>query len=187
MVEAIVGGVFLGLIILLYNSLIGKKNEVENAFGGLDAHLKQRFDLIPNLVASVRQYMTHESSLLEKIVELRSNGLRKNLNQNEMQGINKELSRALSGILVQVEQYPDLKASQNFQELQNTLYEIEQNIAASRRFYNAAVTDYNNGLEMFPSNVVARLMGLSRKEVFSIPEIERKNINVGELFQNKVS
>ncbi len=170
-----------------YNSVIGKKNEVDNAQGGLDAQLKQRYDLIPNLVSSVKTYMQHEAGTLEKIVELRSQVMKKNISMEDKQELNKEISKSLSGIMVQVEQYPDLKSSANFQELQRTLYEIEQNIAASRRFYNAAVTDFNNAIEMFPTNIISGFMRLKRKEVFNIPETERKNVNVQNLFDGKVS
>ena len=179
----------IGLIFcfFFYNSVIGKKNEVDNALGGLDAQLKQRYDLIPNLVSSVKTYMQHEAGTLEKIVELRSQVIKKNISMEDKQDVNKEISKALSGIMVQVEQYPDLKSSANFQELQKTLYEIEQNISASRRFYNAAVTDYNNAIEMFPTNIITAFMRLKKKEVFNIPEAERKNVNVQNLFDGKVS
>lgn len=181
-----VGLVFI-IAFFLYNSLIGKKNEVENAMGGLDAQLKQRYDLIPNLVAAVKQYMQHESGVLEKIVELRSQVMKKNVRLEDKQELNAEISKSLAGIMVQVEQYPDLKANTNFQELQKTLYEVEQNIAASRRFYNAAVTEFNNGVEMFPTNFLAKMMGLKRKDVFNIPEVERKNVSVQNLFDGKAS
>lgn len=171
----------------LYNSVIGKKNEVDNAQGGLDAQLKQRYDLIPNLVSSVKTYMQHEAGTLEKIVELRSQVIKKNISMEDKQELNKEISRALSGIMVQVEQYPDLKSSSNFQELQRTLYEVEQNIAASRRFYNAAVTDYNNAIEMFPTNIISGFLRLKRKEVFNIPDAEKRNVNIQNLFDGKVS
>lgn len=173
--------------LFIYNSLIGKKNEVENAMGGLDAQLKQRYDLIPNLVSSVKNYMQHEASVLEKIVELRAQGLKKNIRPGEKEELNKEISKSLNGLMVQVEQYPELKASANFQELQRTLFSVEENIAASRRFFNAAVTDYNNAIEMFPSNVVARLMSLKRREVFNIPDYERKSVSVQNLFDGKAS
>lgn len=184
---ALAVGLILVVGFFLYNSLIGKKNEVENAMGGLDAQLKQRYDLIPNLVASVKQYMQHEASVLEKVVELRNQAMKKNLPVDEKQDLNQELSKRLSGIMVQVEQYPDLKANTGFQNLQKALYEVEENIAASRRFYNAAVTDFNNGIEMFPTNFLAKMMNLTRKEVFNIPEIERKNVSVQNLFDGKAS
>lgn len=178
-----IGFVFL-ITIVIYNSLVSKKNEVENAQGGLDAQLKQRYDLIPNLVATVREFMQHEKGVLERIVELRTAALKKSISPKQKEKINKEISTNLSGLMVQVEQYPDLKSNTNFVNLQNTLYEVEENIAASRRFYNSAVTDYNNSIEMFPSNIFAKVFNYKRKEVFNIPEIERKNVNVKSLFQS---
>lgn len=150
--------------------------------GGLDAQLKQRYDLIPNLVSTVKQFMEHEASLLENIVKLRSQALHGNVSSKELEVINKEISRSISGIMVQVEQYPDLKSSANFVQLQDTLYEVEENIAAARRFFNAAVTDYNNALQMYPSSIFAKQMGLRKKHVFNIPEVERKAVNVQNLF-----
>jgi LemA protein len=187
LVPAIIGGVAVLGIIFIYNSLIGRKNEVENALGGLDAHLKQRYDLIPNLVAATKKYMEHESGVLEKIVELRNIAAQKNLSQKKKQDINTDISNALTGLMVQVEQYPELKASANFVELQKSLKEVEENIAASRRFYNAAVTEYNNGIQMFPHTLIATLLQFKKKEVFNIPEAEKKNVNIQNLFDGKAS
>jgi LemA protein len=173
--------------IFMYNSVISKKNEVDNAMGGLDAQLKQRYDLVPNLVSTVKTYMQHESSTLEKIVALRTHGMQKGIKHKDKQEVNSELSSTLSNIIVRAEQYPELKASANFQELQKSLQDIEENIAAARRFFNAAVTDYNNALEMFPSSIFARMLSLKRKEVFNIPEAEKKNISVNDLFNGKAS
>jgi len=180
----VIVGIILVISIVMYNSVIGKKNEVENANGGLDAQLKQRYDLIPNLVSTVKQYMEHEKSVLEKIVELRSQALKGGVSDTQRESLNKEISTTLSGLMVQVEQYPDLKSNTNFIQLQDTLYEVEENIAAARRFYNAAVTDFNNALEMFPSSIFGKMLGYSKKDVFNIPEMERKNVNVGNLFNN---
>lgn len=171
----------------LYNNLISKKNEIDNAQGGLDASLKQRYDLIPNLVSSVKMYMKHEASTLEKIVELRSQGMKDNLSAKSKQEVNQQISQGLSQIILQAEQYPELKSNTNFMDLQKSLYVVEENISASRRFFNAAVTDYNNGIEMFPSSIFAKMMGLKRKMVFSIPDIERQNVNVANLFGDKAS
>ncbi len=172
------------IVFILYNSIIGKKNQIENAEGGLDAHLKQRYDLIPNLVESVKQYMNHEAGTLEKIVNLRSQAMQSNISEQQKQNYNQQISKELSGLVVQFEQYPELKASANFQNLQSTLYEVEQNISASRRFYNAAVTDYNNALEMFPTNIIAGKMKLQRRQVFEIAELERQNPSIKKMFGN---
>jgi LemA protein len=184
MVFAIVGAVLIFLIIIIYNGIIHKKNEVENAEGGLDAQLKQRYDLIPNLVSSVQKYMQHEAQLLERIVKLRSEALKTDIKSEAHEKINQEISQQLSGLMVQVEQYPDLKSNENFIQLQKSLYEVEENIAAARRYYNAAITQFNNALEMFPSNILAKQMKLTRKRVFNIPEMEKKVPQIKQLFKN---
>ncbi len=171
------------IVMVLYNSLIGKKNQVENAFGGMDAMLKKRYDLIPNLVSTVQQYATHERELLEKVTSLRTQAIQGNLSNDDKVELDNQISGALGQIMVAVESYPDLKANENFLQLQASLNEIEEQISASRRAYNAAVTDYNNGVEMFPTNIMAGMMNLKRKKVFEITETERQNVNVGELFQ----
>lgn len=170
------------VIAFMYNFLVGKKNEVDNIFGGIDAILKKRYNLIPNLVESIKQYVTHERETLEKITQLRSKAMRSK-NSDEKLAINNELSSMLGGIMVAVENYPDLKANQNFLHLQKTLNELEAQVSAARRAYNQAVTDYNNAIEMFPTNIIANFMNYRKKEVFKAKEIERKNPNVGELFK----
>lgn len=176
-----------GLVyVVLYNSLIGKRNQVENAFGSVETNLKKRYDLIPNLVAAVQKYMTYEKDLLERIVSLRTQAMAAGGTPDPEQRFKLEgdLSQALRGLMINVENYPDLKASQNMLQLQASLNEVEEQISASRRFYNAAVTDYNNAVEMFPSNLVAGQMRLSRKPVFTIPESERAAPDLGKMFGN---
>lgn len=168
--------------ILLYNGLIRKKNEVDNAFGGIDVQLKKRYDVIPNLVATVQQYATHEKELLQKVTELRTQALSGNLSNNEKVVLDNEMSGALRNLMVSVENYPNLKANENFLNLQRNLNEVESQISAARRAYNAAVTNFNNGIETFPGNLMAGMMGLSRKVVFEIPDTERENVNVKDLF-----
>jgi len=174
-----------GLIITsMYNGLIRKKNEVTNAFGGMDVQLKKRYDLIPNLISTVKQYMTHEKDLLTKITELRSKAMDPSLNSDAKVDIDNQITHAMKGIMVAVENYPDLKANQNFLNLQRTMNEVESQISASRRAYNAAVTDFNNGVQMFPSSIIAGMMKLSTKKVFEIPEVERQNVNAKDLFNS---
>jgi LemA protein len=166
--------------ILIFNTLVARKNEVKNAFATIDAMLKKRFDLIPNLVASVKESTKFETSTLEKVIALRSAGA-KDLAQ--LQKLDAESATALKGIMVQVEAYPDLKSSQNFVQLQNSLQEVEDQLAAARRSYNAAVTNYNNALEMFPTSVVANMLAYESAELIVVPEAERRNVNVTELFR----
>ncbi len=171
-------------IISLYNSLINRKNQVDNAFGSIDAQLKNRYDLIPNLIATVQQYATHEKELLTKITDLRTQALTQGATADSRVKLDNQISSALSGLMVAVENYPDLKASQNFIDLQRSLNEVESQIAAARRAYNAAVTDYNNAVEMFPGKLMAGMMLLKTRQVFAATETERANVNVKELFRS---
>ena len=178
----IVAGIIGLVIVLMYNSLISKKNQVDNIFAGLDAVLKKRYDLLPNLVASVQEYTTHEKTTLEKITSLRSEAMRSGLKSDSKIALENQLSQALNGLMLNVENYPDLKANENFLHLQHTLNELEEQISAARRAYNQSVTDYNNAIEMFPTNMMASFMRLERKIVFTIIENERKNVDVKNLF-----
>lgn len=171
------------IAVLMYNSLIGKKNQVENIFAGVDAVLKKRFDLIPNLVASVERYMEHEKSTLEKVTELRAQAMRPGLSDTQKIALDAKLTAALGSITVAMENYPDLKANENVMHLQRSLNEAEEQISAARRAYNQAVTDLNNAIEMFPTNIMASWMELERKTVFEITQNERQNIDVNALFK----
>jgi len=170
------------ILILMYNSLVAKKNQVENIFASVDTQLKKRYDLIPNLVASVSKYMEHEKSILEDITKLRSEANKPNISDKEKINLDAKISKALGSIMIAVENYPDLKANENVMHLQRSLNEVESQIAAARRAYNQAVTDYNNALEMIPTNIMANAMGYRPKDVFVISENERQNVNVSELF-----
>ena len=179
-----IAAVILFSIFLMYNSLVGKKNQCENAFATIDTMLKQRYDLIPNLVAAVKEYMTHEKETLTEITDMRSKAVSGGLSSDEAVDLNNKIGRAIGGIMVAVENYPDLKASDNFQQLQRSLNEVEAQIAASRRAFNAAVTDFNNAVEMFPTNIMANMMSYGRRRLFEIPEGERKYVNVKKLFDS---
>ena len=174
--------ILLLLTIGLYNSLVRRKNDVENAFASIDAMLKKRYDLIPNLVETVKSYMKHEKSLLNELTELRTKAVSGEISDNEKVEIENKIVKEMSGLMVAVENYPDLKASQNFIQLQGAWNEVEEQISASRRAFNSAVTTYNNKVETFPSNLIAGLMGYKRKALFEIPDVERKNLNARNLF-----
>jgi len=175
---------FVLVVIIIYNSLVGKKNQVKNVFGTIDALLKKRYDLIPNLVATVKNYMEHERGTLTEITALRAQAVSGQVSDDEQVQLDNKVSKMLGGIMVAVESYPELKANDNFTQLQRTLNEIEEQISAARRAYNAAVTDYNNALEMFPTNIVASMMKYEQKSLFEITEKERENVDVGKLFGN---
>ncbi|NLK66117.1 MAG: LemA family protein [Campylobacteraceae bacterium] len=166
----------------VYNSLIGKRNQVKNIRAGVFTQLKKRYDLIPNLVATVKEYMIHEREVLEKVTELRSRAI-KSTDTAETFSLNNQLSKLLSGINVAIEAYPTLKANENVMHLQATLTEVEEQISASRRAYNSSVMTYNNTIEMFPSNVIANFFNFQKEEFFQIEESEKQAPNVSELFK----
>ncbi len=169
------------VVIGLYNSLIVKKNAVDNAFFSMDVMLKKRHDLIPMLVDTVKGYMQHEKELLSRLTALRQQFDAPRLPVNEQVKLENQFNTLLQQVRVQVEQYPDLKASENFLKLQGAINEAEEQLAASRRFYNAAVNDYHNGIMTFPSSVIASMAGMGRKDYFAaaaedkaVPEITFK-------------
>ena len=168
-------------VIVIYNSLAAKRANVQNAFAGIDVQLKKRCDLVPNLVSSVQAYMKHESGTLEKLTELRTRAASAT-DPAERLALDKELSGMLKGVMVQVESYPDLKASANMIQLQKSLNEIEEQISASRRAYNAAVTEYNLAIRIFPNNLFAGMFGHTGATLFEAAPEDRANPNVGDLF-----
>lgn len=168
----------------MYNSLIGKKNQVTNAFSAIDVMLKKRFDLLPNLIETVKQYMNYEEGVLSKIVDLRSKAANPNMSTGEKLDIDRQISSSVKGLMVNVENYPDLKANQNFLNLQSTWTESEEQIAAARRTYNASVTSYNDAIMMFPGSIIAGMMNYQPIDVLANTEEERKNISAKDLFNS---
>jgi LemA protein len=179
-----VGAVVIFVVVYFYNSLIAKKNQVANVFGTIDALLKKRYDLLPKLVSTVKAYMQHEKSLLTEITQMRAKAVSGQLSDDEQVELDNQVSKALGGIMIAVENYPDLKANQNFLQLQRTMNELEEQISAARRAYNAAVTDYNNAVEMFPTNIVASMMGYKLKKVFEISREQREDVDAEKLFKS---
>ena len=177
-------GFFVLMAVFIYNNLIGSKNQVENAFGTIDAMLKKRYDLIPNLLETVKAYMKHEKDLFTNITELRAKATSGTMSTDEKVDVENKLSGMMRGVMVAVENYPDLKASEQFTMLQRSWNEAEEQISASRRAYNAAVTQYNNAVQQFPSNIFANMFGHKRMQVFVIPEAERQNISAKAMFGN---
>ena len=166
--------VLLITLIWMYNSLIQKKNAIDNAFFSMDVMLKKRYDLIPQLVDTVKGYMHHERETLLRLTEMRQQLIAGNLNTNEKVELDNQLNDTLQRIFISFENYPQLKASENFLQLQQAIHETEEQLAASRRFYNAAVNDYHNAIEMFPTSLMASWMGLKHKNFFSIAEEHRQ-------------
>lgn len=155
------------LFIALYNRLVKLRNNRENAFADIDVQLKQRLDLIPQLVEAVKAYMKHESTVLTDITNARASAL-KATTVNDKIAADNQLSGALRGLNVAVEAYPDLKANQNFMQLQGEISDIENKLAAARRFFNSATKELNNAVETFPSNMLAGMFGFKREPMFDL-------------------
>jgi LemA protein len=171
LIGIIVGIVVLFIIILIgvYNSLVKLRNQVKNAWAQIDVQLKRRYDLIPNLVETVKGYMKHERETLEAVTNARNMAQQVSSagagTRSKAEG---ELSSALSRLLAVVERYPDLKANQNFMALQEELTSTENKISFSRQYYNDSVLNFNNKTQMFPSNVVAGMFGFKSEEFFEV-------------------
>ena len=162
-------------IISLYNGLVRLRNRRQNAFADIDVQLRQRHDLVPQLVDTVKGYASHEKELLTKITEARSAAMNATT-INDKSVAEQQLSNALAGLKVQVEAYPDLKANQNFLQLQEELSDIENKLAAARRFFNGATTEYNNAVESFPGNLIAKNFGFQREVMFDLGTDTRKQM-----------
>jgi LemA protein len=163
----LVVAVIIVFLVSLYNRLVKLRNRRENAFADIDVQLKQRHDLVPQLVETVKGYATHEKELLLRITEARSTAMQAKTIDEKIQAEN-NLASGLQGLKIAVENYPDLKANQNFLQLQEELSDIENKLAAARRFFNAATTEYNTSVESFPSNVIAGSFGFKRETLFDL-------------------
>jgi LemA protein len=168
--------------VMMYNTLVRKRNAVDQAFGTIDVQLTQRYDLIPKLVETVKQFMGHERGLLEEIVRLRSQAMNGQTTAEKVSA-NNELTNALGRLNVQVEAYPQLRSSDTFVHLQRSLNEVEEQLAAARRSYNAAVTDYNNAVETFPNSIVAGMGNFREEQVFVAETQKRGDVDMKALFK----
>jgi len=165
-------------IISMYNSLVSSRVKVDNAWSQIDVQLQRRFDLIPNFVETVKGYAAHESETFEKITSLRTSWANANT-VAEKADLDNQLSGALKTIMAVSENYPDLKANQNFSELSEELRNTENKISFSRQFYNDTVTMYNQKLQIFPSNIIANMFNFTPRELFTVDNAEaRKNVKV---------
>lgn len=158
------------IAIALYNSLIRSKNQVDEAWSDIEVQLKRRYDLIPNLVETVKGYAKQESSVLESVTQARSSAMNAGANLPERLKDENILSGALTKLFAVAESYPDLKSNQNFMQLQSDLTNTEDKIQASRRFYNGTVRDYNTKLQTVPTNIFASMFGFKPREFFDIDE-----------------
>lgn len=167
-------------IIGLYNSFVRLRIKIDNSWSDISVFLKKRFDLIPNLVNTVKGYAAHESQTLERVIQARNAAAAVPPNNvAQVSQANEALGGALRGLLAVAESYPDLKANQNFIELQQALQEIEGDLANSRRYYNATVRDYNTAIQQFPGVIVANMTGFTRREFFELENAaQAQNVEV---------
>lgn len=162
-------------LVSLYNRLVKLRNNRENAFADIDVQLKQRHDLIPQLVDAVKAYMKHEQKVLTDVTNARARAMGAGTIDDKIDAENM-LTSALGRLQVAVEAYPDLKANQNFMNLQEEISDVENKLAASRRFFNSATREYNNSVETFPANMIANSYGFKREVYFEIGPNERENL-----------
>ena len=178
LIALIIIAILIIAIISIYNNLVRLRQKVKNSWSQIDVQLQRRFDLIPNLVDTVKGYMNHEEEVLTKIAELRTSWANAGT-IGEKANLDSELSGALKTIMAVSENYPDLKANQNFSELQQELQNTENKISFSRQFYNDSVTMYNTKLEVVPSNIIASMFGFKPEELFKAESDDaRKNVKV---------
>lgn len=171
----VLGVIFLLYIIGVYNKLVNLKQKVKQSVSGIDVYLKQRFDLIPNIVETVKGYASYEKDVLENITQIRSSY--NEIKEGNIEGL-AEINNRYTKMLAIVEAYPELKANENFLELQETLSKIESQLQAARRIYNSEVTSYNITVQSFPSNIIAGVFGFKLEKLFEIEVVERENVNV---------
>ena len=167
----------IGLVILLYNSLVQLKVLVDEAWSGIDVQLKRRYDLIPNLVETVKGYAKHEKQTFEKIAELRTSAMNAKTvaEKGKADGM---LTATLKTLFAVAENYPELKANENFLSLQSSLNEIETEVQGARRYYNGTVRDYNTKIMVFPNNLLAGMLGFKAREFFQAEEESKANVKV---------
>ena len=174
---AVIAAIIIWLV-AVYNGLIKLKNRTDEAWSDIDVQLKRRYDLIPNLIETVKGYAKHEQGTLEKVIQARNQAMQAGGTAEKAKAEN-ELSQTLKSIFALSESYPDLKANQNFAKLQDELSDTENKIQAARRFYNGNVRDFNIKIEVFPNNIIANSLKFTKKEFFEIEnKEERKNVEV---------
>lgn len=175
-VIGIIVGLLVVYVIYTLNKIIKANNKVKEAFSTMDVYLKKRWDLIPNIVSTTKAYTKYESETLEGIVKERNNYAK--LSMNDKLNSNEQISSNLNKLLALAESYPELKASENFLDLSTQLTAVEDEIAHSRKYYNASVREYNNRIEMIPSNIIAAIFGFKTKNMFEATTEEKENIKV---------
>lgn len=174
----IILGVIVVLVIIvvsMYNSLVKLRNNRENAFADIDVQLKQRHDLIPQLVDTVKGYATHEKETLDRVIQARNGAVQAKTIDEKIVAEN-QLTSALSGLRITLEAYPDLKANQNFLQLQEEISDVENKLAAVRRYFNSATRELNNAVQTFPSNLIAGMFGFHKEIMFDLETDQRASL-----------
>ncbi|MCF7849003.1 MAG: LemA family protein [Kiritimatiellales bacterium] len=171
-------------VIATYNTLVALKNHIREAWGNIDTELKRRYDLIPNLVATVKGYAAHERETLERVIELRNQCADDHGSVGHQEGTEKQLVGAMQKLLAVAEAYPDLKADKHYLELQKELVNTEDRIQAARRFYNGNVRDYKNKCEVFPSNLIAGMFGFEVHDFFNVDSAVREVPTMKDTFNH---
>ncbi len=183
----IVLGVLVLIVIIMYNSLVQKRNKVKEAFSSIDVQLKKRYDLIPNILTIANKFMEHERGLLENITALRAQAIKLDSNLGNIENklkLDGEIQRQMGQLMVNMENYPQLKSDQTMLQSMQTYNEVEEHIAAARRFYNSAVLDLNNATELFPSSIIAAMFNFKQMPFFKVEdEKERQRVNAQEFFK----
>lgn len=169
----IIAAILVLVSISLYNRLVALRNRREAAFANIDVQLRQRYDLIPQLVATVKGYATHEREVLQSVTQARTAAMSATTVNDKIQADN-ALTNALSGLRISLEAYPELKANQNFLQLQAEVADMENKLAAARRFVNSATYELNATIESFPANIIAKMFGFTRQAMFEVPQADRQ-------------
>lgn len=194
--DCIIIGSIIGLVVLLvvlvplyslYVSLIQKKNKVRESMGGIDVQLKKRYDLIPNILVIANKFMEHERGLITEITQLRTQASSLRADQDTISkkiDLDNQIATKMGQLMVNVENYPQLKSDQTMVQAMQTYSEVEEHIAAARRFYNSAVNDLNNAVEIFPSSMIASALDIRPYPFFEAEEAARKSVNAADYFKN---
>lgn len=169
--------IFLLYLLFVYNKIVKANNKVKDSFATMDVYLKKRWDLIPNIVECVKSYAKYEKDVLKEVVTLRNNKY-ESMNSADKINTNYSLADNLNRLMMLSENYPELKASENFQNLSNELTRVEDEIAHSRKYYNATIRDFNNLIETVPNNIVAKIFGYKTKEMFKTASSKRENVKI---------
>ena len=169
--------IILGIFMAVYNGLITRRNRVKNAWAQIDVQLKRRFDLIPNLVETVKGYAKHEKETLEEVIKARNTYVNASTTEEAIKA-NNEVVGALNRLFALAESYPDLKANENFKHLQTELSSVEDKIGYARQFYNDTVMMYNNFKQIFPNNIISSMFNFKDEPFFQVEETERDNVQV---------